>query len=191
MKIYRPLPKDKEIAIGSKEFLVSKTDQYGNILYVNEYFTKISGYVESEVIGVPHNILRHPDMPAAIFFLMWQQLKKGENITALVKNLAKDGRYYWVTTDFEMHTDFSTNEKTFIAFRRRASRKVVDKLEPLYEHLLYVEKKHGLESSLRYLQGFLEERHQTFEEYMDSLVRPKGLFATIFNRMKSSFLQAA
>ena len=191
MKFHRPLPRKKEIKVNSKEFLVSKTDKFGNILYVNEYFTKISGYSENEAIGQPHNILRHPDMPAAIFFLMWRQLQSGENITALVKNLSKTGEYYWVTTEFEIHNDLIKKDKTYIAFRRGASRKVITEIEPLYEHLLSIEKKYGMENSLRYLQGYLEERHMTFNEYMDSLVRPKGLMVLFFNKMKTTFSHAA
>lgn len=191
MKFHRPLPLKKEIKVNSKEFLVSKTDKFGNILYVNEYFTKISGYSENEVIGQPHNILRHPDMPAAIFFLMWNQLQSGKNITALVKNLSKTGEYYWVTTEFEIHEDLIKKDKTYIAFRRAASRKVISEIEPFYAHLLSIEKKHGIENSLRYLQGYLEERHMTFNEYMDSLVRAKGLMALIFNKMKTTFSHAA
>jgi len=191
MKFYRPLPINKEVKINSKEFLVSKTDKYGRIIYVNEFFTKVSGYSESEAIGSPHNILRHPDMPSAIFFLMWKQIQNGKNITALVKNLTKSGEYYWVTTDFEIHHEAIINERTYIAFRRGASKKVVEKLKPLYQQLLKIEKTHGMEASLLYLQGFLDERHITFNEYMDSIVKPKGLIATIFNRMKSSFAHAA
>jgi PAS domain S-box-containing protein len=191
MKFHRPLPREKEIKLNSKEFLVSKTDKFGNILYVNEYFTKISGYSDTEVIGQPHNILRHPDMPAAIFFLMWSQLQSGKNITALVKNLSKTGEYYWVTTEFEIHNDLIKKDKTYIAFRRAASSKVISEIEPLYEHLLSIEKKHGMENSLHYLQGYLEERHITFNEYMDKLVKPQGLMALIFNKMKTTVSHVA
>jgi len=191
MKFYRPLPINKEIIINSKEFLVSKTDKYGNIIYVNKFFSEITEYDENESLGKPHSILRHPDMPSAIFFLMWQQIQRGENITALVKNLAKSGQYYWVTTDFEIHKNDGLHDTTYIAFRRAASRKVIKKLEPFYKQLLTIEKKHGLEASLQYLQGFLDERHLTFNEYMDSILKPQGFMALIFNKMKSSFSHAA
>jgi len=191
MKFYRPLPINKEIIIHSKEFLVSKTDKYGNIIYVNEFFSKISQYSNHESIGQPHNILRHPDMPAVIFFLMWKQIQRGENITALVKNLAKSGEYYWVTTDFEIHKNDGASDTTYIAFRRGASRKVIKKLEPLYKQLLEIEKKHSMKASVLYLQGFLDERHQTFNEYMDEILKPKGLFSIFFNKMKDNFAHAA
>ena len=189
MHTYRPLPIDQEIKISSKSFLVSKTNEKGNILYVNDTFCDVTGYEEIEVVGKAHNILRHPDMPAVIFFLMWKQIQSGNNIRALIKNLARSGEYYWVSTDFEIH--YENNSKTYIAFRRAVSKKTVRSIEPLYEHLLKIEKVHGIEASLVYLQGFLSERHLTFDEYMDSILKPKGLMAIIFNAMKNTFARVA
>ena len=189
MHTYKPLPIDKEIKVSSKKFIVSKTDEKGNILYVNDTFCDITGYEEVEVLGKAHNILRHPDMPAVIFFLMWKKIQNGENIKALVKNLARSGEYYWVSTDFEIN--YENNRKTYIAFRRAISKKAIRTIEPLYEHLLKVEKAHGLKASLVYLQGFLNEKHLTFEEYMDSILKPQGLMAILFSRMKDTFARAA
>ena len=189
MHTYRPLPIDKEIRVSSKDFLVSKTDEKGKILYVNDTFCEVTGYEEIEVVGKAHNIVRHPDMPAAIFYLMWKQIQSGKNIRALVKNLARSGEYYWVSTDFEIRYENTT--KTYIAFRRAVSRKAIRTIEPLYEHLLKIEKRHGLKASLVYLEGFLNEKHLTFDEYMDSILKPKGLMAVLFNKMKSTFANAA
>ncbi|SFV61645.1 SIGNAL-TRANSDUCTION SENSOR PROTEIN-PAS/PAC domain [hydrothermal vent metagenome] len=186
MHTHKPLPIDREIKISSKNFIVSKTDEKGKILYVNDTFCDVTGYEEIEVIGKAHNILRHPDMPAVIFFLMWKQIQNGNNIRALIKNLARSGEYYWVSTDFEIH--YENNTKNYMAFRRSVPKKSVHEIEPLYEHLLKVEKAHGLEASLIYLQGFLNEKHLTFEEYMDSVLKPKGFMAIIFNKMKSTFM---
>ena len=185
MHTYKPLPVDKEIKISSKNFLVSKTDEKGTILYVNDTFCDVTGYDEVEVIGKAHNILRHPDMPAIIFYLMWEQIKSDKNIRALIKNLAKSGKYYWVSTDFEIHKE--NNTRTYIAFRRAAPKKAINAIEPLYEHLLKIEKSHGVQASLVYLQGYLNERHLTFDEYMDSLLKPQGFIAIIFDKMKSRF----
>ena len=89
MKFYRPLPLDEALNLNLKDILVSKTDKNGKILYVNDSFCSVSGYTPNEVIGAPHNIIRHPDMPRAIFYLMWQTIQGGQNITIIVKNLAK------------------------------------------------------------------------------------------------------
>ena len=189
MHTHRPLPIDKETKISSKNFIVSKTDEKGVILYVNDTFCEVTGYEESEVIGRTHNILRHPDMPAAIFYLMWKRIKSGKNIRALVKNLARSGEYYWVSTDFEVRYEGST--KRYIAFRRAVSRKAIYAIEPLYEQMLRVEKRQGLKASLVYLEEYLDERGVTFDEYMDSILKPKGLMAIIFNKMKSTFAKVA
>jgi len=191
MRFHRPLPLKKELKIPSRKFLVSKTDAKGNILYTNDVFSEVTGYSAIEVMGAPHNILRHPDMPSAIFFLMWQRIQSGKNITALIKNLAKSGEFYWVSTDFEIQKDTHSNNSNYIAFRRSVPAKAIAQIEPLYKTLLSIEKSHGKEASLIYLQGYLDERHLTFDEYMDSILKPKGIMATIFNKMKTSFAKSA
>ena len=191
MKFYRPLPLKKEIKIHPKNFIVSKTDSKGNIIYANDTFSEITGYSQSEVMGAPHNILRHPDMPSAIFFLMWQRIQSGQNITALVKNLTKRGEFYWVSTDFEIQKNENSNQHSYIAFRRGISDKAIETIAPLYKTLLSIEKEHGKEASLLHLQGFLDERHTTFDDYMNSILKPKSFISTIFNTMKNKFAKAA
>ena len=191
MKFYRPLPLKKEIKIPSRDFIVSKADSKGNIIYTNETFSKITGYSQDEVMGAPHNILRHPDMPSIIFFLMWQRIQSGKNIKTLVKNLTKSGKFYWVSTDFEMQRDEKSQKNTYIAFRRSASDKAIETIKPLYKKLLRIEKIEGKEASLVYLQRYLDERQTTFDEYMDSILKPKNFISIIFNTMKNTFAKAA
>lgn len=76
--------------------IVSETDQYGTITFVNDTFCKIAKYTREELIGKPHNIVRHPDMPKVVFKEMWDTIKKGEIFQGIVKNKAKDGTPYWV-----------------------------------------------------------------------------------------------
>ena len=83
--IYRPIVIDEEIKFSKKKFIVSKTDIKGNIIFVNKNFCDVSGYSEEELIGAPHNILRHPDMPRAVFFLVWSTLLRGEPVSGVVK----------------------------------------------------------------------------------------------------------
>ena len=78
------------------ETFFSCTDARGVILGGNQVFRRVSGYPEEELVGQPHNLIRHPDMPRTVFWLLWDYLKKGKPIAALVKNLAKDGQFYWV-----------------------------------------------------------------------------------------------
>jgi len=187
-KVYRPIPIDKEIKLNSKKIIVSKTDKNGKILYANDYFCEVSGYSLDELLGVSHNILRHPDMPKAIFYLMWQSIKSGNNITALIKNLAKSGEYYWVTTDFEYSRNSKGEIDSYLAFRRPAPRKAIEAIEDLYASLLLIERKSGLEASLVYLQGYLDERHTTYNEMMNEIINPKSLMEKLFNIMKKAFI---
>ncbi len=152
--IYRPIPIDEEIEFNSKNFLVSKTDLKGNIIFVNKSFCEVSGYVEEEIIGLPHNVVRHTDMPRAIFFLIWQSLMSGVRITAVIKNLAKSGKYYWVISDFEPKFDGDGNIISLTAFGRSAPDYIIDEIEELYSVMLTIEKKHSMEKSLAYLEGF-------------------------------------
>ena len=117
MSMIHPRPTGKEIKLHSKDMLVSRTDTEGVITYGNSKFVEVTGYKESELIGSPHSILRHPDMPQAAFYLMWDSIKKGRNIMAVVKNLARNGDHYWVTTDFEINRSKEGKIKNYIAFR--------------------------------------------------------------------------
>lgn len=184
----RPRPKNKEIKLNSKKYIVSKTDAKGIIIYGNEYFVEISGYKESEIIGQPHNIVRHPDMPKVIFKMMWETIAQKKNMFAVVKNLSKDGRYYWVVTDFTPKIDTISGEvKSYTAFRQAASQKAIDTMEPLYEKLLEIEDASGVEASQEYVEGFLEERGQTYDEYINDVIGNKGLFKVFFSMMKKLF----
>ena len=87
---------DKEIPLSPDTLIVSKTDLKGQITYINRDFLDISGFAESELIGEPHNIVRHPDMPAEAFSDLWATLKDERPWTGLVKNRCKNGDYYWV-----------------------------------------------------------------------------------------------
>lgn len=87
---------DEEIFFLPGASLVSKTDLYGNITYANDAFVSISGYSREELIGKPHNLVRHPDMPVQVFSHLWLTLKQGNPWKGVVKNRAKDGRFYWV-----------------------------------------------------------------------------------------------
>ena len=95
MKNNQPVTQ-QEVMMHEGSVLVSKTDLKGRITYVNQDFIDISGFSESELIGSSHNIVRHPDMPAAAFKWLWDDLQAGKPWTAAVKNRCKNGDHYWV-----------------------------------------------------------------------------------------------
>jgi len=185
--IYRPIALDEEIKFSKKKFIVSKTDLKGKITFVNKNFCDISGYSEDELIGAPHNIIRHPDMPKAVFYLVWKALLSGRAISGVVKNLAKSGKYYWVIADLEPKFNKDGDIISLTAFRRAAPQSVIDTVEELYHIMLNIEKKHGMEKSIAYLEGYLEEHNVTYDTFIAELIRPKGILATLLDAFKRLF----
>ncbi len=90
------VPTGVERTFGPEEIIVSKTDPRGVITYANDVFVRVSGYAEPDILGKPHNLIRHPAMPRAVFRLMWDVIPTGQELFAYVLNLAADGGHYWV-----------------------------------------------------------------------------------------------
>ena len=164
-KIIRPIPKDEEIELNPYRTIMSKTDKKGIIEYANDYFMEISGYKEWELMGQPHNILRHPDMPKLVFKLLWDRLNASKPIYAIVKNLAKDGRYYWVIADFKTKIDHNGNI-THYARRKAVPENAKQKIEKLYNNIIELEKSAGLEASDAYFNGMLEDAAITYDQFI-------------------------
>jgi len=166
----KPFPVDKEINLDPTKTIMSKTDTRGIIEYANEYFMEISGYEEFELMGRPHNIIRHPDMPKTIFKLMWDSIEKGQNIHAFVKNMAKDGRYYWVLTNFEIKKDAEGNVISYYARRKAAPRNAIYEIDRLYYILKSIENKQDMQTALNYFIGMLEEKNMTYNQFILSIL---------------------
>ncbi len=115
--------------------IVSQTDEKGNITYANKAFSQVSGYDVDELVGQPHNIVRHPDMPATTFEKMWSTIKSGQAWNGIIKNIRKDGRFYWVDTEILPIKDDSDNITGYIAARRAASRKDIVDTEEAYKKM--------------------------------------------------------
>ena len=115
------------------ELFFSITDRRGVILHRNDVFTRISGYSTPELIGAPHSILRHPDMPRVVFKLLWDTIEAGQTIAAYVKNLAKDGRYYWVMAVVMPSRD------GYLSIRLKPSSPIFPIVQQLYGELLSIE----------------------------------------------------
>jgi PAS domain S-box-containing protein len=160
----KPTPKNEQIPLDPKRYIVSETDEKGRITYCNDYFMEVSGYTKDELIGKPHSMIRHPDMPKVVFKLLWETIKQGKNINALVKNLAKDGRYYWIFTEFETRKDTDTGEIIgYHAARKTVSKHVIDVIDNLYSKLLEIEKTQGIQESEKYLIEFLKDKGDDIE----------------------------
>ena len=124
----------KEIVLDNSVFLVSETDEKGNIIFANEDFCRIAEYSVNELIGKPHNIVRHSDMPKAAFKDLWDTIKQGKVWTGYVKNQTKSGNYYWVfATVFP--TTISEGTKGYLSCRRRATQEEIDESIELYKQM--------------------------------------------------------
>ena len=132
------IPIDEEY-IFDGNVIISQTDLKGVITYANKLFCNVSGYKAEELLGKPHNILRHPDMPRAVFAKMWETIQGGQAWNGLVKNLRKDGLYYWVDTEILPIRDTNNALIGYIAARRAASRKDIQETEEIYKKMLETE----------------------------------------------------
>jgi len=131
----RPVNVPSDFKIG--EMFFSTTDPRGIILTGNTVFSRVSGYTLEELVGQPHNIIRHPDMPRVIFRLLWDNLKAGRAVVALVKNMARDGRYYWVVALV------GPVSGGYLSVRFKPSSPLSEKLQALYGRLREIEAEHG------------------------------------------------
>lgn len=118
------------------DFLVSQTDERGIILFANEDFCKVAGYKLDELIGKPHNIVRHSDMPRAAFKDLWETVKNNRIWNGYVKNAVKGGNdYYWVYATVYPRYDSQSKKTSYISCRRKASPKEIADAEKLYKTL--------------------------------------------------------
>ena len=125
------IPIDEEYVVDDG-VIVSETDLKGMITYVNRKFCEVSGYNRKELKGINHNIIRHPDMPKAIFKHLWETITKGQEWTGIVKNLRKDGRYYWVHS-FISPIIKNENIVGYGAARRQATKLEVEEAKEDYD----------------------------------------------------------
>ncbi|MEW5832692.1 MAG: PAS domain-containing protein [Campylobacterota bacterium] len=148
------------------DFIVSKTDTRGNIIYGNRIFIDMSGHAEHELIGAPHSILRHPDMPAVVFQLLWERIKNRQEIFAYVKNLCKDGSYYWVFANVTATTDAHGEVRDYHSVRRKPSQKAMDVIPDLYQKLLHAERNGGQEASKKLLNTLLNDQGMDYDRFI-------------------------
>jgi len=157
------------------EIIVSKTDLSGKITYGNRTFYRMAGFSESECLGTPHNLIRHPKMPRAVFELLWNTLKSGKEIFAYVLNRSNNGDQYWVFAHVTPSYDSGGNITGYHSNRRAPNPQVVAQhIIPLYDKLLKVEQtapdpKDGLRSSYQAVVDLLAENKIEFNQFMFSL----------------------
>lgn len=157
------------------DIIVSKTDLKGLLTYTNKIFLDISGYTENEIIGKPHSIIRHPDMPRSIFKTLWNTLQDGQEIFAYVNNCTKNGDHYWVYAHVTPSFDQSGQVIGYHSNRRVPDRKILnDHIIPLYQQLKTQEDQHtnrkdSLNAGITALQNILKDAGIAYDEFMATI----------------------
>ena len=170
-KSNRPKPTSKERVLSENDFIVSKTDTKGIITYCNRIFIEMAGYSREELIGSNHNLIRHPDMPAVAFKHAWDLISEKKEFFGFVKNLSKDGGYYWVFTYITADLDESGDIVGYTSFRRKPDSEAIKTVIPIYETLLDVEKKSGIDASFETLLSILKDQRVTYDKFVLNLQR--------------------
>ncbi len=173
-------PKNVESPFGIDELFFSITDPKGVILTGNDVFVKVSKMDRQELIGKPHNIIRHPDIPRAIFKAVWQTIKAKKPFVGYVKNMAKDGSYYWVLAAIYPVINEEGKITKYISIRLKPSSKIFETIPSFYKEILEYEYKHGMDEALEFLIKKLKELgFESYEEFSK-----KAFFEEILSREK-------
>jgi PAS domain S-box-containing protein len=173
-------PNNNRRKLGPNDFIVSKTDTKGRITYANRIFMDIAGFPESELLGVQHNIIRHPDMPRGVFRFMWDTLKAGDEFFGFAKNMCADGGYYWVFANITPDYDRDGKLQGYYSVRRKPPQSALDVLIPVYKEMLVIEKrssaKEAPDKSIAYLVDVVAQTGaKSYNSLVLSLYKPNGV----------------
>lgn len=168
------VPTGTERFFDDSELIVSKTDLRGRITYANETFLRVSGFLPDELLGAPHNLIRHPDMPRCIFRLLWDTIRERQEIFAYIVNLAKNGDHYWVLAHVTPSFDRSGAHIGYHSNRRKPDTAAVAAVAPLYKSLLAIERRaadprHGVTEAGDQLSAILRDKGMGYDEFVFSL----------------------
>lgn len=158
-----------ERKLNQSDFIVSKTDLKGMITYANPTFLEISGYHTAELLGINHNIIRHPDMPRALFAYMWDQLKAGKTVYGYVKNMAKDGSFYWTFAYIAPDYNAKGDVIGYHSERRAPNPKAIMDITLLYDRVKQLEVQYDIAAAQEYLLGSASRQSGSYENYIYTL----------------------
>lgn len=164
-------PSGIERELRSDDVIVTKTDLKGRITYANDVFCRISALAETDVIGQPHSVIRHPEMPRAVFKLLWDSVQQDRELFAYVVNLAADGAHYWVLAHVTPSRDAHGRIVGYHSNRRRPAADAIARVRPLYQRLLAEEAHHrravdAANAGSAQLDQILAEQGTTYERYV-------------------------
>jgi PAS domain S-box-containing protein len=170
---YKVSPTQHERVMRDDDFIVSKTDLKGRITYCNRIFVEFSGFTEHELLGAQHNIVRHPDMPRGVFKFLWDTIDAKKECFAYVKNMSKDGSFYWVFANITPDLDAQGNTLGYFSVRRKAQPKAIAVVSDVYKAMLAEEERAGpkdaCDASLALLGSVLKQKGVSYEQLILSL----------------------
>lgn len=170
---YATQPTLNEHVMREDDFLVSKTDVKGRITYGNRIFIEYSGFSEQELLGTQHNIVRHPDMPRGVFKFLWDTVQSKQECFAYVKNMSRDGGFYWVFANVTPSFDAQGNIEGYFSVRRKPNDRAVALMSGVYAQMLELERKAGpkdaCDASIAFLSGILKEKGVSYETFILSI----------------------
>jgi PAS domain S-box-containing protein len=167
-------PTGRESPFADEEIIVSKTDVRGWLTYTNDVFQRVSQYSAEELLGQPHSIIRHPDMPRAIFKLLWETIEAGGEIFAYVLNMAKNGDHYWVFAHVTPSFDPTGKIIGYHSNRRKPKPDQIAKIAPIYRALLEQERaapdrKIGMNQAYDRLVADLRAKGVSYDQFAFSI----------------------
>ncbi|CAA6828226.1 MAG: PAS sensor protein [uncultured Sulfurovum sp.] len=162
-------PTNIEHPVTSVDIIVSKGNEAGDVTYANPIFFKLAGYTPGELLDRPHSIIRHPDMPKIIFKFLWDRLKNGQDVFAFVKNISKDGGFYWVLAHVRVANNPDGSFRNYVSTRRAMSANARKVIEPLYNQLKEAENIGGMSASFEILEAFIKESGGSFDTFNDTM----------------------
>ncbi|RCK28831.1 PAS domain-containing protein [Thalassospira lucentensis] len=168
-------PSGKERHFKPEELIVSKTDLKGRITYANELFLNLADFSEKEVLGQPHSLIRHPDMPRCIFKMLWDEIAAGHEIFAYVVNMGKKGDHYWVYAHITPTFDAAYKVIGYHSNRRVADPRILKQtIIPLYAELRKIEdstanRKDGMMAASKVLAQKLSDAGMAYDKFIQSL----------------------
>jgi PAS domain S-box-containing protein len=160
---------NNEKILNQDDFIVSKTDTKGRIIYCNEIFTKMAGYPASSLIGSNHNVIRHPEMPKLAYKILWEKIQAKKEFFGFVKNLCADGGYYWVLAYITADLDLNGNITSYTSVRRKPSQSAINIIIPIYKQLLDAERSGGVQASEAILNDLLKQHNLEYDEFIINL----------------------
>lgn len=167
-------PTGRESHFGEEEIIVSKTDLKGRITYTNDVFLRVSRYTAKDILGEPHSIIRHPEMPRCIFKLLWDTIQAKGEMFGYILNMASNGDHYWVLAHVTPSFDGDGNVVGYHSNRRKPDPAQIAKIVPFYRSLLEAERrasdrKLGMHKSHDQLFATLKAQGVAYDEFVFSL----------------------